>query len=285
VVTAAVAPFVPTYVVRDAYVSVDDYLAAPTGTDTTQLVPGGTLAENRDALAQVLVRATAAVNTFCQKVLAATLDVRQGAFRVQAGGVVRVPLPNTPVIEVRGVSCGVTPGALTAVSDLSRVGWSPTGKVVEVPVPYPAGSRVTVRVDYVNGWHHSTITADVAAGATSLTVSEEYGLYPGLVLAVHDSGRDETVVVGAGYVHGSTTVPLAAPLGWAHGAGCVVTALPSDIRQATISMAAFLIKRRGGESVVLDALDDVQRKTLGEPGAQTDLETAHMLLANFVRTL
>ena len=48
-VTPVVAAYVPTYASTEPYITADEYLAAPTGTDTTQLLPGSGVGPNRAA--------------------------------------------------------------------------------------------------------------------------------------------------------------------------------------------------------------------------------------------
>jgi len=133
-----VAPYVPNYASRTSYISVQDYLKAPTGTDTTQLLPGGTPAENRLAIAGVIERASNAADVYCQKILAATVDTQSGRYRMYRDGTIRVPVDYTPVIMVTGVSVAWEPQSMTASTDLSAV-WIQE-KVIQVPVLGSAAS-------------------------------------------------------------------------------------------------------------------------------------------------
>jgi hypothetical protein len=106
-------------------------------------------------------------------------------------------------------------------------------------------------------------------------------------LAIYDttSGHSETVTVASTYVPGAAVVTLAAALQFAHVAGTAVSALPPAVRQAVVSLTSALIKRRGGESIVLSAIqEEPSRKTIGEPGMTADEEHAYRILAPFRRT-
>jgi hypothetical protein len=189
---------------------------------------------------------------------------------------------------------------VTAVTDLTGV-W-PGQKVITIPisgltttpvgtVAYPtagAGSgRVWGAVEYVNGYANATLSVAAAAGATSITPTDVLAVYPGLQLAIYDttSGHSETVTVASTYVPGAAVVTLAAALQFAHVAGTAVSALPPAVRQAVVSLTSALIKRRGGESIVLSAIqEEPSRKTIGEPGMTADEEHAYRILAPFRRT-
>jgi hypothetical protein len=68
------------------------------------------------------------------------------------------------------------------------------------------------------GGADTTLTADVAAGASSIPVAVATHVAAGRFLRVGDVGEREVAIVGAGYVSG-LTVPLVAPLTLAHDSG------------------------------------------------------------------
>lgn len=306
-VTPVYAGYVPTYASREPYISVDEFLAAPTGTDTTQLIPGANAQANRDALAGVIQRASSEADIICRQVLAATVDTQiappQG-WRVQLRNGLQqlfVPVDYTPVVAVTGVSLGWDTTSVTPLTSL--VGVWPGQKTIVIPVvgitgvpagaspgiypTWPGGSgRMWGTVTYINGYFNATLSAPVVAGATSLTPTDVLGLYPGLSFIIYDSlfAHSETVTVAANYNPGATTVPLANPLAWSHNAGTAVSALPPAFRQAVISLTAALIKRRGGESIVLASItEEPSRKTIGEGGMSADEAHARDLLKPFIR--
>lgn len=304
------ASYVPTYASREPYITVDEFLAAPTGTDVTQLVPGASPAANRDALKGVILRSSSECDVFCQQVLAATLDTQvappEGWRVIRRGGrtSLMVPVDYTPVVCVTGVSLGTDPSNVTALTDLTGV-W-PSRKIVSIPVasggitnpptgavpgsgpswPVGAWDRRWGTVSYVNGFFNATLTGAVVAGATAITPSDVLGLYPGLSFTIYDSlfASSETCQVAAGYTPGAATVPLSAPLSYAHAAGTSVSALPPAVRQAVISLTSALIKRRGGEAIMLQSIrDEPSRVEQGEPGMSSDEQHAYALLKPFRR--
>lgn len=275
----AIAPYVPTYAVRVPYLTRAEFLAAPTGVDLSQLVPGGDEAANGAALDRLIGRASGYANVICRKILAATTDVQVGVYRVRRDGTIRVPVDYTPLIEVTAVLTGWAPNKLTPLSDLSGL-WIQR-KTVRIPVTGTIGCDQFTQVTYVNGYANTALAADAASGVSQVTVDSPLGVFPGLTLTVLDDALDTTemVTVDQSYVQGSTTVPLIAPLAAAHTAGTAVSALPPEIKQATISLTAHLIKTRGAEALALESATGGPSKVEKEsPGYTDEYEQAVDLL-------
>lgn len=259
-----VAPYVTSYAVRVPYLTVEEYLAAPTGVDPSALIPGGSKAANLAALTNVIRRASSYADSLCEQIIAATLDVQTGEYRIRSDYTIRIKLDYSPLIEVVAVSIGSVAGQLTPLTDLSTI-W-PERKVIRVPVGgvistspgITDGARsrsgyLFAQTQYVNGYANTTLAADVAAAATSITVASAYGIFPGLVLTVYadDLAQTEAVTVANTYTQGSTTVPLTAGLTYAHTSGQAVSALPGDVKQAVVALSTHLIKTRGAEAMSL----------------------------------
>ena len=303
------ASYVPQYAAQYAttepYLTPADYLAAGTGTDTSQLIPGGGPGATMAALAGLITRASSTADNMIQSTIAATSDVQVSppeGWRIQVLGgrsVVRVPVDNTPLIAVLGVSLGRTPDTVTPLTDLTGV-WaarkvatipignlsaSPTGTVPGTGPSSPSVSgRVWGSLTYSDGFFNSTLAAPVSAGDASITVVTPTGLYPGLTIPLYDTaaGHDEPCRVGPGYVYGSTTVPLLAPLAYAHAAGCSVSALPPSVRDAVISLTTALLKRRGSGAMVIQTAHG-EMAVQGDPG-KADEAHARMLLQSLARS-
>lgn len=292
--TPVTAPYAPSYAFSVPYLTPAEYLAEPTGVDVTQLLPGISSAAAQTAvLTRQIGRASSWADQFCRKVLAATLDVQSGEYRVFSDGTIRVPVDNTPLIQVTNVNVGFMAGQLAPLADLStcRLG----RKVVRIPIagvaaPPPSASAALARhgcvfadVTYVNGWAHTLTASGSAMGATSIQVTNPTGIIPGLPMTVYDGAANgvntEQIVVGAGYVYGSTTVPLASPTLNNHGVGCSVSALPGFVRQAVISFTSALIKTRGSDSYVMPSgPGQADKMESMMPGAGEDLDIAMELL-------
>lgn len=290
----AVAPNVPTYATFTPYITAAEFKASATGVDVTQLVPGGTSAENAAALVTKIARASSYADNLCHKVLAATLDTQSGCYRLRPDGTIRVPLDNTPIIAVVSVSLGYRAGQLTPLGDLSGIGFRKKSIAIPVTglslggtagpgVPARAG-QVFATVQYVNGWANTTLTAPAAAGDLSVTVAQPLGMFPGLPVQLYDGASTEPAVVSAAYVQGSATVPLAAPLGFAHTAGVAVSALPPFVKEAVVLLTTALIKTRGAESVVMGAMEaEPEKAEKIEAGGLEEFDLAVDLLSPLMR--
>lgn len=289
--TPAIAPYVPTYANRVPYLTRAEFLAAPTGVDSSQLIPGGSTSANGAALDTLLLSASSFADQICHQVLAATADLQTGVYRRRPDGTIRVPVDFTPLIEVTGVSVGSRPGQLSALTDLSGL-WIER-KVVRIPVPNIArsGGDVFAQVAYVNGYANTTLTAAAIVGATSVLVASALGIFPGLTLTLlaDAAATTEQVTVASSYVQGSTTVPLVAALTHAHGIGDALTAMPRAAKQATICLATHLVKTRGAESVAMASTmtgtsAGAKKKQKDEVGSTAEYEQACQLLSDFMRT-
>lgn len=290
------APFAPSYASYISYLTPAEYLAEPTGVDVTQLLPGvSTVAAQTAVLTRVIGRASSWADQWCRKILAATLDVQSGEYRVFNDGTIRVPVDNTPLIQVTNVALGAVAGQLANLPDLSRCRLGK--KVVRIPTagrPLPPSPQLAAAcarqgwlfadVTYVNGYAHAQTVATAPAGTMILQVSGSgLGIVPGLSLTVYDGAANgvntEQVVVGSSYQFGSQFVPLAAPTQYPHGVGCSVSALPGFVREAVICFTSALIKTRGSEALVMPS-GPGQASKLEElmPGAGEDINMAMELL-------
>jgi hypothetical protein len=276
------------------YVTPNEFLNAPTGVDTNQLVPGD-VTKSKQALVMQLQRASAAVDNLCQKVIAATVDTESGYYRVQnhaaLGPVLRIPLKYTPVIQVAAIKVGPSPAALSTITDLSNLDYGP--KTITVPLtgtPCLTGwaGRQNAVVSYVNGWANTALTGAAVSGTTSLSVASALGIAPGMQLNVQSATAAETVTVDASFVPTvsgiNVPVPITTPLVGTYAAGDTVTAFPQDIKEATILLAKAFIKTRGSAAVVLSSLSGQPGHVDQlESGVASDLDLARMLLEPFKR--
>jgi len=268
--TPVIAPTSPTYVSRTPYLTSAEYLAAPTGVDVGQLVVGGTTQQNAEALKQTIAQASSAVDKFCLQIIAATLDTQAGSYRVQRDGVLKIPLDNTPIIQVNDVKVGITPGSLVSLTDLSQV-WIDK-KVITLPVntvafPPTSGmlgstSSMYAVTSYVSGYANCLLTVAVSIGATSFTVDSPLGIIPGMTVSIYDPVDSEQVSVLS--VSGNV-VTVNTPFQFAHGVGVAVSTLPPAVKEAAILLTTVLIKTRGNDSFVMPPLGS-------EPSQMTKLD-------------
>lgn len=292
---------------------------APTGVSWTIIPePGATAAQVQAELTAICWRATSIVDTYCNQVLRATADTEfltgPGSPRVgQEPGSCNARLvmrrwPVTQVLAILTSSNRSFPRSWTAVpstqyealhplinsvSDTASAtapdgGWSITVAEGNIP-PLRCGRNSTrVQVSYVNGWPHTSLTANVSANATTLQVDDVTG-WAGASGFVYDGSSTEPIAVtsvaattpvtlpnGAGTAQaGPGTITLASGLTYAHNAGTMVSALPANVIWATALAAASQALESGIVAITVQALPGAE-----ESGGHsvTDLSTEYELL-------
>lgn len=301
-VTPAIAPYVPTYATYTPYISVEEFLTGATGVDVSQLVPAASNMTQEQALLDLIARGSSEADRICQKPLAATIDVVSSEYRIWRDRTLRIPVPYKPIVAITGVLVGYAVNAMTPLTDLSGIHIGP--KVARVPVGGCGMSAVAfsqhppamaqsgslfAQLTYVNGWAHTTLAQPAIAGASAITPQSVVGLVPGLPLTIKDGPSTESNAVGAGYVYGSPTVPLATPLQYAHTAGATCSALPPFVKNAVIDLTKSLIKAKGTKAIVMGSVKGQtvtnQPKTQKtEPGGDTDYQNAARTLLSLRRS-
>lgn len=135
---------------------------------------------------------------------------------------------------------------------------------------------VLLRISYINGWPHTSLTAQATAGAESLSVDDctgwaitgEFG-QTGAAGVVYDSGQQETVqVTAASATSGPGTLTLSSALQFTHANGVIVTTLPQSVIDAMILFSAAEALQRGATSTTVHQLPggaggDAGGKSLG----------------------
>lgn len=292
-------PTVATYSNTSPYITAREFLAAPTGVDTNQLIPAGGPVSNTQALSNIISRASAWADSLCNQKLAATLDTQAGLYRVRRGALV-VPLDFSPIIAVSQIQTGWSPSALAALTDTTNV-WI-GANTVTIPVTSVSAAGLGYRlaglvpdemyatVQYVNGWADDTLSAAAAAGATSLSVVSGMGFMPGQTLTLYGTNGGEAVTVASSFTPtitpGATTIPLASAITGSYVAGDTLTAMPQSIKQAVIALTCVLIKTRGSEALVMQSIrGNPSTTTKLEDDANDDFMVAADLLQPFKRVM
>ena len=234
-----------------------------------------------------MLRSSARADGYCAQVLRATIDnenVYGPNYRatVQVGsGNGRVILSRWPILSILSVQ--------VAASNVFPRTWTtvPSGCYdIEVPAISILGSIAPsaaidggqailiqpgwinwwngrngwlVQVTYINGWPHTSLTSDVAAGATSLPVDDctgwgitgEWG-QTGAAGTVYDSGAQETIQCTATSVtSGAGDLTVASGLLYNHDAGTMITSLPQSVIGAVILFSAAEALTRGATSTTV----------------------------------
>ena len=128
-----------------------------------------------------------------------------------------------------------------------------------------------IMVSYTNGWPHTSLTVAATGGASIIDVDDVTG-WAGASGFAYDGSDTESVSVlsveanspvalpnGVGTAQsGPGTLTLSAPLGFGHAAGVLVSALPANVMQATILVAAAQALESGIESITIQAMPGTQ---------------------------
>lgn len=247
------------------YLTIEEFKDAPTSIDLDNLVFNSQDPDDQDAeLANVIARASSWCDTFCNQVLAATVESEQQRSRYSQDGSIRFHPRYSPVVALLSLEYGYPPN-LMSLPDCS-VAWIEDEEVIvpnatlgtwtsQGPLQFGAMStggrnEVFLKYSYVNGYANTTIVTAVA-GATSLTVADGKGILAGQMLKIYDGQYTENVTVASTYVFGSNTVPINAPLVYSHAPTVSISALPPAIKQACILVTTAFLKTRGDSSMTM----------------------------------
>ncbi len=298
---------------RIPYISVSEYRFAPTAMNTTDLVPGSSNPADSDAsLAEVVLRASAWVDEICfhrgNGTLAASVTTESDWITVKPDGSLSLICNFKPILEVVGVGLGPSPSQASNIDSAVAADISIGNKVIYLPGswnwsgPYPSfggypayNGRAYVVWQYVNGYPHMSLAANVAQGATSIQVTPAVaasfpsGVYANTSLTIRDGASTETVQVAS--TPTSNTLELLSGTQFAHTVpaspdALLISALPWQVEQAAISLATCLIKVRGSRAQVMATTPGgtPTRQAMAQAGAVGDFEDAVKMLKSFVTT-
>lgn len=286
------------------HLTVAEFKAAPTYLDLNDLIVGGTAGQQDHALENLLLRASSWCDDECNQPLAAHTSTERTRASCDRDGRFVLHPPENPVRSITAFAYGADPARLTTVASPSV--WIEGGVQVIVtpssgaggawsgalqlggPVP---GRPVFVSYTYVAGYVSTVLAADVSAGASSVLVADPTGIVAGDTLRLWEPGVEEAFVVAAGYVTGSTTVPLTAPLTYAHTAGVgSLSGLPADLKQAVIEVACSKLvgrKLAGGQQIAGALLQPTTTANGASSGGQRSrrISASDLLLAAAMQTL
>ena len=290
------------------YVTIQEFKNAPTGIDTSNIIPNGTQAQNDAELYNVLMRASAWADKICNQTLSATLNTETKEITMNNKGLIRVHPDNVPIIQLLDrVQYRVDPNGpwmpvpLTSIQVYNKYftlynlnsQYIAPGLALQYPnmgyytpqrLRYLQNIPLMIEYTYTNGYPNTALLAANNAGDTTLSIQNGIGINPGQTLTIYDSANTEEVVVQAitagSNVGGSCTVQLASPLLFSHAVAIPISAIPAIVKQAVILLAAYLIKERGSLSITMNesTLQGVNRYQ-----DAADLDTAKDMLSQFRR--
>jgi hypothetical protein len=288
------------------YVDIATFVEAPTGIDTSQLVPAGTSPQNSAALQNLLERASSWVDADSYQRIAATTDSQIKRVRPNRQGQLEVYPKNFPIIQVlaakwidlsAGTAAEWTPITVANILALER-----SFLIYDQDYTYWRGMGtfpLQVQFQYTNGYPLTTLTGPlvgtstiVGSGASTIDVASTVGIgtttgAPGnwnevSELTILDGATREIVEVTA--ING-TALTIASPTVNSHSVGALVTGVPPVVQEATILVATWMVQNpRGDASFVMSGSGSKTQKT---PQTTDDdlLAKAHTMLTSFRRAL
>jgi hypothetical protein len=268
-------------------------LDARRGVDIDNLVPGGAPPPDQEhALMQYIEAASAQGDEIMQQTLAATYDTGVGQANVGPDGYITIHPRYRPVIALTSFAYGSTPALLQPLASLTGT-WVerkrfkvPVGAGGGLPVNTSQGpiqfgisgypqQRVFTQYQYVNGYPITYLTANVAAGATQVSVQDTTGIVPGkswltiyagrarfrfLAGALSNAADSSGIAAGPGNVtitqSGASQLPahaIAVPTMTdpANDARAVmVSAVPADVIEGFVYLTRGLIKDPGAAALI-----------------------------------
>lgn len=249
---------------ENPYITVAEYKSAPTALQVSNLVVGGNEAAQDAELARVILRASSYMDEYLNQNLVANLTTETQRVRMTPQGFISLHPNNNPIISLNSFQYGTDPNNLQTLTDPSTA-WFENAQVIiplsqlsttyssQGPLAFGGAAspytQIFVKYSYVAGYAN-TLTGNVAAAATTLTVVDGTGIVAGQKYRILDGAKTETVEVASNYVYGSTTVPLVTPLAYAHN-GAVFSNMPNALKEACILITSAFLKVRGDGSMMM----------------------------------
>jgi len=254
------------------YLTVQEFKNAPTAIDCSNIIPGGTQAQNDAELTNVIRRASSWINQICKMpTLEATLNTEIKEVNMSTTGLMRVHPDMIPIITLLdSVQYKISPlnnwipltmtdievfPRYFTVYNLAEMMISPQGVQPFSILPYRSpytkwrmkNIPVILQYTYVNGYPNTTLSADASAGANYIGVKNVTGMV-NQTITIYDDDLTEEVMISS-MTNG--TVNLASPLQFSHTSGVAVSALPDSVKQAAIILTSYFIQERGALSITM----------------------------------
>jgi len=264
-------------------VTVAELLEAPTGVDWTTLAENAGVGSATQAIEQgnLIDRASGWAANFCGQPLGlhATQLTETGRTRpsgdpgmktwVDRDGFLNFKTSTLPILSVVSSQWSYLTVPLS-YSVIPAANWAVLGSypqirhLLEASQDWTANRQIAslIQVTYVSGWPNAILTAAVTAGGNrTLVVDTTLGMSvnPGDLgnqLTLYDGANTEVATVTA--ITNATSV-VVANLTNGPAAGVGVSAIPSDIKQATILACAHFARGRGVDTVDMPGGQPVQR--------------------------
>ena len=299
---SVIAPFVYSGGKVEPYVSLEEVKFSPTASaiDFSNLIEDASQSVQDRALSELIVRASSKADSYTMGVygsLCATSNTENGRYYMNRMGQIVINPYFTPILEVQSFSAGWGPGdglqnisLTTSNCAIERTQFIITsqstmglyfGNLGIVGGNMQSGTEIFCQWSYVNGWANTFTNTTSAINATSITVNNVVGIYPGQMLTVWDGQQDEFVQVSTTWTPGNTTLTLTSPLKYRHGSGVNVSALPASIKQAVIHFIVAMVKERGQGGLVLNEIGEPTAVSGRTESSMHDEVLAYDLLDEF----
>ena len=301
------------------YVTPELLTNAPTGISWSTIpFRNATSDEQYAEQLNICQRATSMVDTVCNNVLRATINTEtlwgpDYRVTVQNGiGIARMIMSRWPITQVLGgrvswsptfppqwttipadqFSPEVPPIGIYGSSSPSDSGMGGQAIIVAPPWINWWGGRRGCRIEttYVNGWPHTSLTAAVEAGSTTVEVDDCTGWAPievggvGALGVLKDGATQEALTVTeASAVSGPGTLTIDRPLTYGHQPGVLFTTIPESIQWATILFCVAEALSRGSTATTVQTTPGTGVNTSGS--LRTVEDRAKMLCRPFTRTI
>ena len=231
------------------YITLAEFKNAPTSLDYNNLVVGGNANAQDAELSRVILRATSYLNEYLNQDLHANPVTETQRVRMSGEGYIYLHPNKNPIISLSAFPSQCWFENQQVVIPLSQINTTYTSAGPLAFGSYGPRIPLFTKYTYIAGYVNTTCTG--TAATSTLTVINASGILPGETYRIIDGANAESVTVASNYTYGSTTVPLTAPLAYAHtGAG--FSNMPFAIKQATILMTSAFIKQRGDASMTMN---------------------------------
>lgn len=271
-----------------SYTTAAEFQAWPTGLDVTDLVAGGTTAQQTAQLNLMVQQASSLVDQWCYQPLYARTITETSRIAPNKDGTLHVRVRDFPLKSVTSAQWRQTAAGgwnainINLVDVFGSLDQGHQYIAADASYGYYYGygqPKFTVQSTYVAGYVNMAITANAASGVTALTVDSTLGVQSGDILKVYDGASYEEVTVTS--VPTSLTTLDVTATQYAHNAGVRISELPDAISTAAILWTAFLAKeRRAGGSILMDGKVQSSNMVNAE-----DVQMAKQLLQPFRRVI
>lgn len=244
------------------------------GAQVDGLTFNGSAADNDAALERYIAQASSWIDDHVfggKGGFAASTDTIAGRGTIGRDGYLKVHPRLRPVSALLGVSLGSNPAQLTAlaslagcyvlddvigvvVSPFAATAWSGP---IQFGTP-PVGSDVWYQIQYQPGWPITSLAADVADGATQISVTDTTGIVANVTSVTVYAGVDQfsftPTAVNTTSGPGLLTLPVALQASGGISAGTdgypvMVSGLPESIINAAYLVTRAMIRAPGGGNI------------------------------------